>query len=123
MTQHPQRPPFAGRRVLIVEDDFFLADELRTALAAQGAEVVGPVANIDDALDLIEQMQPIHAAVLDLNLQGEMAFPVADALNGCGVPFVLATGYDLSAIPVRYASVPRCEKPVNLAKVKRMLFG
>ena len=115
--------PLAGRRVLLVEDEFFLAQELARAFAAQGAAVIGPAATTDDALDLIEQEGRIDGAVLDLNLQGEMAYTVADALLARGVPFVFATGYDAASIPARYAGVSRCEKPVSPAAITRALFG
>ena len=111
-----------GRRVLLVEDEYFLADDLAKALAELGAEVVGPVASVDDALDLIEAGERIDAAVLDLNLGGEMSTRVADALEERGVPFVFATGYDAAAIPPRHAGVPRCEKPVSPEGILRFLL-
>ena len=113
----------AGRRLLVVEDDYFLADTLARALAAQGAEVIGPVSNVDAALDLVDDTNDLDGAVVDLNLQGEMAFPVADALREREIPFVFATGYDTIAIPPRYSAAPRCEKPTDLATIARALFG
>jgi hypothetical protein len=61
--------------------------------------------------------------LLDLNLQGEMAIPVADALIARGIPFVLTTGYDQAAIPPRLREAPRCDKPVRAANIARALFG
>jgi DNA-binding response OmpR family regulator len=113
----------AGRRVLVVEDEYFLADDVVRGLKANGAEVIGPVGGIDDALDLIDETEQLDAVVLDLNLRGEMAFPVADALIERGVPFVFATGYDSASIPPRYKAVTRCEKPVDAPKIARALFG
>ncbi len=113
----------AGRRLLVVEDDFFLATDGAKDLAARGVQVVGPAGDIDDALDLIDETEHLDGAVLDLNLRGEMAYPVADALIARGVPFVFATGYDQAAIPSRYAGVKRCEKPVGAAQITRALFG
>ena len=112
-----------GLRLLVVEDDYFLADEMARALSARGAEVVGPVGGVDDALDLIGSEVPLHGAVLDLNLQGEQAYPVADLLAERNVPFVFATGYDASAIPARFAGVKRYEKPVDAAGLARALLG
>lgn len=112
-----------GLRLLVVEDDYFLADEMARALSARGAEVVGPVGGVDDALDLISSEVPLHGAVLDLNLGGEMAYPVADALLDRRVPLVFTTGYDAGSIPPRYRQVARCEKPVTTAAVLRALFG
>ena len=52
-----------------------------------------------------------------------MVWPLADALAGRGIPFVLVTGYDADAIPEAYAGVPRCGKPVDLARLVRVLLS
>lgn len=100
-----------GRRVLLVEDDYFIADDMACQLEARGAEVIGPVASVDAAIELIEHTECIDGAVVDINLQGLMAWPIADALLRRGVPFVFATGYDSASIPTRYAEIVRCENP------------
>lgn len=112
-----------GCRFLVVEDEYFLAEDIAQGLKAAGVEVVGPVGEIDDALDLIEDTEQLDGAVLDLNLRGEMAFPVADALQERNVPFIFATGYDQAAIPERFSGVIRCEKPVKADKIVQVLFG
>ena len=111
-----------GRRLLIVEDEYFIAIDVARRLEDEGAEVVGPVGTVDDALDIIDDALELDGVVLDLNLSGEMAYPVADALSKRGVPFIFATGYDRSSIPTRYAGVTLCEKPVDAAKIARALF-
>lgn len=116
-------PTLTGRRLLVVEDEYFLAAELAEALKAEGAKVIGPASSVDDALDLLDDTDQLDGAVLDLNLQGEMAFPVADALMERRIPFVISTGYDRSAIPPRYAGVPRCGKPAKSAAIAQALFG
>ena len=113
----------AARRVLVVEDDYFIAQEMRRGLAAGGTEVLGPVGDVDDALALIARTPGIDGAVLDINLHDVMVFPVADALRARGVPFVFATGYDWATIPARFADVQRCEKPVEPATVAKALFS
>lgn len=113
----------AGRNFLVVEDEYLLADDIASRFRSEGAEVVGPAASVDDALDLLDAGAAVDGAVLDLNLQGEKAFPVADLLVQRNVPFVFATGYDSSAIPERFAGVTRCEKPVDPATVIRALLG
>jgi CheY-like chemotaxis protein len=110
MNGHPP-PSLSGRRILVVEDEFFVADDLVQALTRLGAEVLGPVATREEAFDLLSTGERIDLAVLDINLQGESVFPVADTLVEQGVPFLFATGYDQSAIPVQYQQVPRWEKP------------
>lgn len=113
----------SGRNVLVVEDEYFLADDLAMSFRAQGASVVGPAASIDDALDLLDGGARVDGAILDVSLQGEKAFPVADLLLERNVPFVFSTGYDRSAIPARFAGVTLCEKPVDAAELARALLG
>ena len=115
--------PLVGRRVLIVEDEYFIANEMRQTFEAAGAEVLGPVSTVQAALNLLDQIPDLDGAVLDLNLQGEMGYPVADALLARQVPFVFATGYDALYIPAKYQGVIRCEKPVEARQIARMLFG
>jgi CheY-like chemotaxis protein len=106
-----------GCRILVVEDEYMIADEICDGLADAGATVVGPAATREDAVGLIESGPVIDCALLDLNLRGEPAYPIADLLMQRGTPFVFTTGYDLSSIPSRYTHVPRCEKPVSIAEV------
>lgn len=115
--------PIAGRHILLVEDDFFVADDFAAEFEAAGATVVGPAATLTKALDLIERTGHLDGAVLDIDLQGEAAYAVVDALRARAVPIVFVTGYDRSAIPERYDDVPLCEKPVDLEQVSRAMFG
>jgi CheY-like chemotaxis protein len=111
-----------GRRILVVEDEYFIADDLRNALEALGAIVVGPVPTVEDALAIISSQQAIDGATLDVALRGVTSYPVAKLLIEHGVPFVLLTGYDERALPRRLRSLPRCQKPVNVEKVLNVLF-
>ena len=114
-----------GRRILVVEDEYFLADELDRAVEAAGAVVIGPVPSVEAALDLLVGEEAPDAAVLDVNLGGALAYPVADALLERGVPFVFTTGYDQSSLPERFAAMPRLQKPaetrVILGEVRQLL--
>jgi DNA-binding response OmpR family regulator len=110
-----------GSRILIVEDEYLLADDLSHALSDAGAEVLGPIASVEDATAFIAGEPSIDAAVLDVNLRGDMVFPVADALHARGVPFAFATGYDQWALPERFAGAPRVEKPFKGYKVAAVL--
>ncbi|WP_152047015.1 response regulator [Aureimonas psammosilenae] len=112
-----------GRRILIVEDDYYIIEEMVGDFEALGAVVVGPAARADDALDIIEKEGPLDGAVLDINLQGEMVYPVADALKRRGVPFVFATGYDHGSVAPDYQDVIVCEKPVRPIAICEALFG
>ena len=71
----------SGRRIPVVEDAFFLAADLVGDLERHGAEIVGPVAIVENALALVRETGRLDGAVLDINLQGEMVYPVADALE------------------------------------------
>lgn len=108
-------------RILVVEDEYMLADELRTELVEAGAIVVGPVGTLQQAIDLITREEKIDGAILDVNLGGEMAYPAADLLMKRGTPLVLTTGYDASAIPARLERVVRCEKPIDIAKITQAI--
>lgn len=112
-----------GRRILVIEDEYLMADDLRRNLEKAGAEVVGPAPSVADALKLLAKNEALDGAILDLNLRGEKAYPVADALRERGVPFVLATGYEQWSLPDSYKDVPRCDKPVDLRHLARALFG
>jgi DNA-binding response OmpR family regulator len=103
----------AGRRVLIVEDEALLGMELEALLKQDGCEVLGPASTVEWALALIYEGKP-DLALLDVNLKGVRATPVATALRAVGVPFVLVTGYgrwQLSEPELRDA--PRIDKPVS----------
>ncbi|MBP0447632.1 response regulator [Roseomonas sp. SSH11] len=110
-----------GRRILVVEDEYMIADELTEALEEAGAEVVGPVARVGRALDLARGERDIAGALLDVSLGGEMVWPVLDTLTERGVPAVLVTGFDAGVVPPAYARLPRCEKPVAAQDLLRTL--
>jgi len=81
----------AGRRILIVEDEYFLADDLKQILSRRSAEVLGPVPTMSEALKLINDSQRIDCAVLDVNLGGKSVFPISAALKERNIPFLFAT--------------------------------
>lgn len=108
-----------GRTVLIVEDEYMIAEELRLSLEDVGAHVLGPVGSIDAALELADTT--LDAAVLDMNLGGVSVLPVAERLGARGIPFVFSTGYDASAMPAAFAHIPRCEKPFSFRALEQVL--
>ena len=103
----------AGRRILVVEDEYFIAQDLLFLLQEVGAEPVGPVPTLQQGLDLAAATEDLDGAILDVNLGGEMVWPLVDMLRRRGVRTVLATGYSDLVIPARYADLPRCEKPAR----------
>lgn len=102
-----------GRRILVVEDEALVAMLVEDALLDVGAVVLGPAATVAEALALLEREALPDAAVLDLNLAGEVSTPVADALVRRGVPFVVATGYGASGLPPGHGDVPVLAKPYD----------
>jgi CheY-like chemotaxis protein len=112
-----------GCRILVVEDEYLIAADLLQTLEELGAIVVGPAATVERALTLARAEAGLDGAVLDLNLGGERAYPVADALAARGVPFVFVTGYDDWVVDTAYAQAPRCAKPVDPAVLTRTLSG
>ena len=110
----PTLPPLLGRKILVVEDEYMIAADLSFLVEEAGAEVAGPVGSVAEALSLIGTGGgELDAAILDINLGGERAFPVADALTSLHVPFVFTTGYDAMLVPEPYSSVRRMEKPID----------
>ena len=110
-------PAAVPRRILVVEDEYLLADDLRREIEAAGADVLGPAATIAEALRLLDGPSPPDAAVLDVNLGGDAVFPLARNLRSRGVPFVFVTGFDSWSLPREFAGVPCCEKPVRIQSV------
>lgn len=105
-----------GRRILIVEDEYLIAADLKRALTDRGAEVIGPVGDVVNGLALAQHGR-LDAAVLDINLEGDSSFPIADVLAEGGVPFVFLTGYDAWSLPDGYADRPAMAKPYQTATV------
>jgi CheY-like chemotaxis protein len=107
----------SGRHILVVEDEYILALDICEDLEQSGATVIGPVASVGGALRLIEGETKIQAAVLDINLRGELAFEVAQALRAKSIPFVFATGYEPSIVPDEFSAVPLFAKPLQMTRL------
>jgi len=112
----PVNSPLPGRRILVVEDEMLVAWLLEDMLADLGYSVVGPVASTDQALATLDA-EAIDAAVVDLNLNGQKSFLVADALTARGVPFAFSTGYGRDSLPDNYQDFPVLRKPFGRGKL------
>jgi two-component SAPR family response regulator len=111
----------AGARVLIMEDEYFLAEDITKAVSGLGLTVIGPFATSDQALHSLD-LDHVDAAILDLDLAGAIDFAVADALLARRLPFVFATGYDAAAIPPRFDEIRSFEKPCDATELARHLL-
>lgn len=108
-------------RILIVEDEYYLAADLAEALRERGGEVVGPVGTFEEAMAVIAE-GGIDSAVLDMNLRGEMSFAVAETLDAAGIPYVIATGYSGQSLPEALRDKPRIEKPFRPEQLARLVM-
>lgn len=113
----------SGRRVLVVEDEMLVALLLENMLAELGCEVIGPAANVEQALKMIETAGVLDAAVLDVNLNGVKSYPVADQLAARDVPFVFSTGYGRKSLHNGYSSSPLLQKPFSLQEISDAITG
>lgn len=120
-TSSAQRSPLTGCRILVVEDEYFLADEIGKALRALGAVIAGPVGHIEDAVAMLHDGGVFDAAVLDVNIRAEPIFPVARELKARDVPFVFTTGYDKISIESEFKDVPLWEKPIDIIAMAQNL--
>jgi DNA-binding response OmpR family regulator len=102
----------AGYRVLVVEDDYFVAQDLCSILRTRGATVVGPARSVSVGRELANAHRP-DCALLDIKMHGEYAFELAEELQTRGVRTVFTTGYDTSFIPPRLRHTACLQKPVD----------
>lgn len=103
--------------ILLVEDEYFLANDLAQTLRSAGANIMGPVGTLDAALDMIEEQGLPNVAVLDIDLRGTDCFPLVDKLEEKTVSVIFVTGYDTAAIPERYHHIPSILKPTADATI------
>jgi two-component sensor histidine kinase/DNA-binding response OmpR family regulator len=101
-----------GNRLLLVEDEALTGMMMSDMLTDLGFDVIGPFGRVADAMAAVGR-EDFQAAVLDVNLDGEMVYPVADAVLARGVPFVFVTGYGAEGIDRRFAQVPVLQKPIE----------
>jgi DNA-binding response OmpR family regulator len=108
----PRGKSLEGVRVLILEDEFFIADDLARALRNAGGEAVGPVATVEQAEELVAR-ERIDAAILDLNLRGSMATEFVERLAATDLPCLIVSGYGEDALTQSMIGIRRLEKPVS----------
>ncbi len=100
-----------GLRILIVEDDALVALNLQEFVESLGCSVVGPTGRLGEALAILDA-EHIDGAMLDINLHGEMVYPLAERLAERETPMLFCSGYAFtSAVPDRFAHYPQVSKP------------
>jgi CheY-like chemotaxis protein len=116
-----ERAPLMGRRILVVEDEYFLADDIRRALQSLGAEIAGPVGEFEDALHVLNDGGILDGAVLDVNIRNKTVLPLARELHARHVPFLFTSGYDRTALSAEFDDVQLWEKPIDVSAMAREL--
>jgi CheY-like chemotaxis protein len=106
--------------VLVVEDEMLIGMLLEDMLADMGHDVVAVVPRVNEALAAV-QHEAFDVAILDVHLNGQSAFPVAEALIERGIPFVFATGYGERGLPEKYRGRPILQKPFAKDDLERIL--
>jgi DNA-binding response OmpR family regulator len=115
----PMLQELRGLRILVVEDNFLVAEVLRDLLEEKGCQVMGPAPRVSVALQLCKD-EVLDGALLDINLGGQSCFPIATYLLERGVPFFFLSGYDDSTmIPAPLRHIPRLAKPFDRVEVAR----
>lgn len=109
-------------RVLIVEDNYLIAMEMKAMIERFGCSVAGPVAGVEDALGAVEAERP-DGAVLDVELAAETVWPVAERLEELRVPFLFATGRAAVEVPPRFRDRLLLLKPVSRTTLGEALAG
>jgi CheY-like chemotaxis protein len=98
--------------VMVMEDEALVAMAISSSLAKLGISVIGPFSRMAEALIALKEAQ-VDAAILDVNLGGELIYPLADALLAAQTPFVFVTGYGREGVDPRFANIPVLEKPIE----------
>lgn len=113
--------PLAGTRVLLAEDEAFLALDLYDSLEEAGAQVIGPIASLTEAM-IAARREEFDAAILDIDLQGNEVFPVASFLVERHIPFLFHTAHSEAAyFSSGFSNVPICTKPADPSRVIHLL--
>ncbi|WP_306916366.1 response regulator [Rhizobium mesoamericanum] len=112
----PGAPLPPDLRILIVEDEFLIATDLAQTLRDEGYAIAGPVPSVREALMLIDE-GAVAAAVLDIHLNDEHSYPVADQLAHRGIPFLFLTSYVKADLPERFKNRPLISKLADVQAV------
>ncbi len=110
----------AGRRILLAEDEALIALQLETFLGDLGCDVISPVANVDEVLEIVER-GGFDGALLDINLRGRQIFEILPKLQALGVRLIITSGYnDVTLFPAPFRAVTRIAKPFDERELQKI---
>ena len=117
----PASKIFQGLRVLLVEDEVMICLLLEDMLHEFGCEIVGPACDLERATDLARSEEGLDAAILDVNLGGQVVFPVAEILAERGVPILFSTGMGVDGLPEAWRGRETIQKPMSMDQLAASL--
>ena len=120
MSTSEYRPAALKPRVLVIEDEFLIADMLGCILDDMGCEALGPFSHVDDALKALPSIEP-DAAIVDLMLAGQTAYPIAKMLSDRNIPFGFASGTDVEHSTSEWANHHFIAKPYTSEDVAALI--
>jgi CheY-like chemotaxis protein len=126
LEEHPSRSGagagrnFVGLRVFVVEDEAMVSMLIEDTLADIGCSVAGTAPRLDDAMVKAAALD-FDLAILDVNLNGVQAYPLAEMLARRGIPLVFATGYGAAGIPNELRHISLLAKPFQQRDLERAL--
>jgi CheY-like chemotaxis protein len=109
-----------GGRVLVCDDNLMMAEVVAEFLRECGLEPVGPVGQLDNAMQMARE-RALDGAILDINLAGTPCYPICAILSARRIPFIFLTGYSAAAIPIEYRGVPLVTKPFEPTEMREVL--
>jgi CheY-like chemotaxis protein len=109
-------------RLLVVEDEYLIRMLLEDMLDDLGYGIAAAVGTLSEARQIAADGD-FSAAILDVNLDGQEIYPVADILAKRGLPFVFVTGYGERSLPEPYRGRPALQKPFQAEQLKTTLAG
>jgi PAS domain S-box-containing protein len=115
----PDKALVRGRRLLLIEDETLVGMMMYDTLTDLGFDVVGPINTMAEAAKAVEHGE-FDAAILDVNLNGEFIYPLADIVTSRGLPFVFVTGYSAEGLEPRFSKVPVLQKPIEMERLQEI---
>jgi CheY-like chemotaxis protein len=116
----PPDGPMPNARLLIVEDEYLIRLLLEDMLIEFGCSIAAVASNLEDGKKAAETSE-IDLAILDVNIDGQQVFPIADILRGRKLPFIFITGYGARGLPDHYRDTPTLQKPFQMHDLKATL--